>query len=244
MLVVGRQPLERDVGLPHQHPLRLVLLCDRLPRAEDVVHLGALAHVAHAVAQLAILDQPVRDVDAEAGDAAVEPVAEDLLELRANIVVPPVEIGLLRCELVQVVEPALRVVLPRGVAGEDRLPVVRDLGRPDVVLGTVGEPVVLVGGVVRHEVEPDVDPAGARAGDQRVEVVERPELGMHRAVVGDVVAPVDIRAREGRARPDRVNPEPVEVIEFRGQAWQIAHTVAVRVRKRARIDLIDEAAQG
>ena len=49
------------------------------------------------------------------------------------------------------------VVLPRAAAGEDRLPVVRDVVRPDVVLGPLREPCVLVRGVVRDEVEPDVD---------------------------------------------------------------------------------------
>ena len=69
----------------------------------DLVHLRPLAHVADAVAQLAVLDQPVRDVDTEAGDAAVEPEAEDAVELGADVRVPPVEVGLLGRELVQVV---------------------------------------------------------------------------------------------------------------------------------------------
>ena len=78
------------------------------------MHLGPVAHVPDAVAQLPVLDQPVRDVDAEAAHAAVEPEAKDLVELVAHRAVPPVEVGLLGRELVQVVLPPPAVVLPRG----------------------------------------------------------------------------------------------------------------------------------
>ena len=89
---------------------------DLLPARVDLVHLGPLALVAHAVTQLAVLDQRMRDVDPEAGDAAIEPVAEDAVELGPQVGVPPVEVGLLDRELMQVVAPAPRVVLPGAPA--------------------------------------------------------------------------------------------------------------------------------
>src|SRR6202522_4606447 len=66
--------------------------------------------------------------DADAVDAAVEPEAQDRLELGPDLRVGPVEVGLLRGEQVQV-PLAGRAVRsrdpgPRGAA-EDRLPVVR-----------------------------------------------------------------------------------------------------------------------
>ena len=78
------------------------------------MHLGPVAQVLVAVAELAILDQPVRDVDAEPAHAAVEPEAKDVVELVADVRVPPVEVGLLRRELVEVVALAIGVVLPRA----------------------------------------------------------------------------------------------------------------------------------
>ena len=54
------------------------------------------------VAQLAVLDDAVRDVDAPAGDPAVEPEAQDLVERLAHLLAPPVEVGLGRQEVVQV----------------------------------------------------------------------------------------------------------------------------------------------
>ena len=149
----------------------------------------------------------MRDVDPEAAHAAVEPVAENVVELVADRGVPPVEVGLLGRELVQVVLPPRAVELPGGLAGEDRLPVVRDPLRPDVVLGPVAEPRVPVGGVIGHEVEPDVDATRACSGDQRIEVVEGPVVGVHGPVVGHVVAPVDVRRGVHRAQPEGVDAE-------------------------------------
>ena len=48
------------------------------------------------VAQLAVLDDRVRDVDPEARHAAVEPEAQDVVELLAHLLVPPVQVGLRR----------------------------------------------------------------------------------------------------------------------------------------------------
>ena len=45
------------------------------------------------------LSDRVRDVDAEARDPAVEPEAQDPLELRRDVGVPPVEVGLLAAKL-------------------------------------------------------------------------------------------------------------------------------------------------
>jgi hypothetical protein len=43
----------------------------------------------------------VRDVDAEAVDAPVEPEPHDVLELRVDLGVPPVQVGLLGSEQVE-----------------------------------------------------------------------------------------------------------------------------------------------
>src|SRR6478672_13428999 len=120
------------------------------------------------VAQLRILDQRMRDVDTKAGDSTLEPEPEDLVELGTNFLVPPVEIRLLREEVVEVVLTALVVQRP-GAASERRLPVVRRRAvrlriAPDVpvALRRVVEPLVLVRRVVRDEVEHDADTATAR----------------------------------------------------------------------------------
>jgi hypothetical protein len=170
----------------------------------------------------------VCDVDAEPAHTSVEPEAKDAVELVADVRVPPVEVGLLRRELMKVVALPRRVVVPRGPSGEDGRPVVRDVIRPDVVLRAVGEPRVLVGGVVRDEVEPDVDVVLARLRDQRVVVGERAVVGVDPEVVGDVVAPVDVRARVDGREPKCVNAERCELVEPRTNAAE-----------RADVDLVE-----
>jgi hypothetical protein len=87
---------------------------------------------------------------------------------------------------------------------------------------------VLVRGVVRDEVEPDVDAERASLGDERVVVGKRPVVGMNVAVVGDVVAPVDVRARVNRAEPEGVDTERRKVPKMRTDAAE-----------RAEVDLVD-----
>jgi len=93
VLQVRRQLVEGDVGLAHQRRLRVVLGRDLLPASVDLVHLGTLAQVLLSVPELLVLDQPVRDVDAHSAHAAVEPEAEDAVELVPDVLVPPVEVG-------------------------------------------------------------------------------------------------------------------------------------------------------
>ena len=228
-----------------------VVLGHLAPNAvEDEVVVGRR----RVVAQLAVLHDHVRDIDAEPRDSPVEPEAQDPVELIPHVLVPPVQIGLGREEVVEVRLPGGLVELPRRAA-EARDPVV---GRRTVRLGIgpdvpvpmlrgarrtcIDEPRMLDAGVVRHEVEDDADVLRRRLGNQFVEVVHRAEVGMDVAVVGDVVAPVGVRRRERRAQPDRVDAEPLEMIEVRGDPAQVADPVAVRVGERARVDLVHDGA--
>ena len=142
------------------------------------------------VAQLRVLDDAVRNVDAKAGDAAVEPEAQDVVEGVADLGVPPVQIGLLGQEVVEVVLPGVLVERPGRGAAEAAAPVVRRRAAgprigPDVPVAAARatrgagllEPRMQVGGVVRDEVEDHLDPAGGSRGDQLVERGQTPNTG-------------------------------------------------------------------
>src|SRR2546430_13813291 len=80
------------------------------------------------VRQCRVLEQERGGVDANAGDAAVEPEAQHALVFAPDVVVLPVEVGLLGCEQVQV--PLARgAVAALGsrpcTSAEDRRPVIR-----------------------------------------------------------------------------------------------------------------------
>src|SRR5712691_8150378 len=101
---------------------------------------------------------------------------------------------------------------------------------------------MLVARVRGNEVEQDPDAPLAGFDDERVQLGERSELGVDRAVVRDVVAPVTIRRREGRVEPDSVDAEPFEVVEALSDSGEISDAVVVRVGKRARVDLAEDTA--
>ena len=214
-----------------------------------MVELGALADErkreasrrGRVVPQLRVLDHHVHRIHAEAVHASVEPEADDVLHRGHDLRVAPVEVRLLRVERVQVPAAALLVAAP-GRASEHGFPVVRRAvdGRPDVPVRVLAEPRVLDRGVRGDEVEQQLQAAVVSLSDELVEVVHRPEDGIDRGVVRDVVAEVGERRGVDRREPERVHAEIDEVVETLRDPAQVADPVAVRVLERARVDLVDD----
>ena len=75
--------------------------------------------------------------------------------------------------------------------------------------------------------------------DERVEVGKGAEERVDVLVVADVVAVVVHRRAVDRREPQHVDAEPLEVVEVRRDAGDVAHAVAVAVGERARVDLVD-----
>ena len=87
------------------------------------------------------------------------------------------------------------------------------------------------------------------AARKRSKVGERTVVGLDALVVGDVVAVVAGRGKDGH-QPERVDAEVrggdrvaiVQVVELRSQALEVADAVAVRVGKAAHEDLVEDRA--
>ena len=251
-----------QVDLADEHPV-VILVDDGPDPAQPIVDGGPVLVVAQArlvVTKFRILGDLVDDVDAEAVSAPVEPEAQDVVHRRLHFRVVPVEVGLMWRERVQVVLPGRLVERPRGAdRGEGRLPVVRRpaVGRGiaphvPVTLGAVraagrlNEPRVLVGGVVRHPVDDDLDVAMVRGGEQIVEVLKGPEDRIDVGVVRDVVAEVGHRRSVEWRKPDGGHAERriravVQVIEVLQDAGQVAHSIPVGIGETARVDLVDHS---
>ena len=188
-----------DLGLvPHRLVLGVVLEQRRHVPGD----LGPSCLVDLLVAQALVLEQAVGDVDPEAVDAAVEPEPQHVLEHRAHLGVAPVQVGLGAVEDVEVPLSPSSTRSP-GDPAEDRAPVVRRLlaaaalAGPEHVALPLGaarlggqrllEPLVLVGGVVGHQVDDDLEPQGVGLLQQRVGVGEAAEQRVDVDVVGHVV---------------------------------------------------------
>ena len=125
--------LEPD--LTDEDSLAGVRACESAPGAIDVVQLASVREgmrrwsaVGVEVWQSPVFEEQRGRVDSHPRHATVEPEAQDVLVLSADVVVLPVEVGLLGREEMQIplIRRAVFVVRPRpGAAAEDGQPVVR-----------------------------------------------------------------------------------------------------------------------
>lgn len=193
----------------------------------------------------------VDDVHTEPVDPAPKPEPDDLVDVFPNFGILPIQVRLLLREQVQIVLPDLVVPLP-GTAPERRAPVVRHLSRrrcilPDVEVpvrpGIRGdgplEPLVLIGGVVDHQIEHDADIESMRFGHQLIEILQRPELRLYLFVVRYVVAVVDVRRLIDRVEPDRIDAELGDIGQLLLHPTDVANAVGVGILETPRVDLID-----
>ncbi len=244
-------------GLDDGHPVSRVRVEQPAPTAVDLVDGWLIPRrvrlVRLQVGQAVSLHQPVRDVDTEAVDAAVQPPPQDGLELVTDLGIAPVEVGLRRVEQVQV---PLAVGHARpGRAAEERLPVVGWL-RPvpaesgeEVVAGAFVaarcgsqrglEPRVGRGGVVGHDVDHHSQTERARVRHQAVEVRERPEQRLDSSVVRHVVPVICLRRRIERRHPQRVDAELGQVRQPGPDAGEVPHAVTVTIGEAADVHLVD-----
>ena len=141
------------------------------------------------------------DILAEAVHPHVQPKAEDFLHLLADEGIIHVEVGLLHGEEVEVILPTHFIECPR-LALKIAVPVVGELpiftgAPPNVVVG-VGfdalaallKPVMLVAGVVHHQVHHQFHPPLMAALQHFLEGLHAAELGVDVHIIGDVVAAV------------------------------------------------------
>ena len=193
-------------------------------------------------------------VETEPVDAEPEPETDDSEHRIDDLGVVVVQVGLVMEEAMPVV---LLTFLVKGPVG--RLDVEEDhphLAEAVVVVGPhvpvglrvvarrprLGEPRVLVAGVVHDEVRDDPDPPAMRVVHDRDEVVDAAELGRDRQEVADVVAAVVQRRRVERQEPDAVDAEPLQVVELLPQALEISDPVRVRVVEAPRQQLVEDGA--
>lgn len=99
---------------------------------------------------------------------------------------------------------------------------------------------MLIRGVIWYQVEHDADAVPMSLRNQPVEARQRSEVGMHVAVVTDIVTPIPQWRRIDGAQPDRIDAEPRQIVEVRDDAIEVADAVTIRIRETARIDLVED----
>jgi hypothetical protein len=105
----------------------------------------------------------------------------------------------------------------------------------------LAEPRVLDRRVRWHQVHQHGQSAGVRLEDERIHIRQGPEDRVDPGVVRHVISEVGKRRRVDRRHPQRVDPEPDQVIEPVDDPAEIAYPVTVRILERARVDLVDDS---
>ena len=173
---------------------------------------------------------------------------------RAHRRLAPVEVRLRLQERVQIVLRGLGVPLP-DAAAENADPVVgrRAVGpgvAPEVPVAArvaaararLAKPRMLRRRMVADPIEDHAQVALVRFLEQSIEGCEGAEPRLDVAVVADVVTELLERRRITGREPDRVDAEPFQIVEPRGDSGQIAQAVVVRVEKRRHEQLVDRPA--
>lgn len=130
------------------------------------------------------------------------------------------------------------------------VPLLVKLGRPPdipvailVVLGAsrLLEPLMLIAGVVDHQIHQRLHPPFVAALDEALDVLDRAVLVRDAVVVRDVIAHVDLGRLVDRTQPDDVDTQLLDVVQLGDDAGKVADAVIVGVLERGRIDLVDGA---
>ena len=202
------------------------------------------------VRQSILLGDKGDDVLSEAVHPQLQPEPQNLLYLLPHQRVIHVQIRLLHGEQVEIILLPQLVPLP-CFALEHAVPIVGQIAvglllAPDVVIGVGGdaaagllEPLVLVTGVVHHQIHNDLHAPGVSALQHLLEPLHAAELRRNIPVIGDIIPAVRARRRIQRREPDAVHPKALDVVQLFVHALQVAHTVAVAILEAARPDLIE-----
>ena len=85
-------------------------------------------------------------------------------------------------------------------------------------------------------------PRACACREQPIEILESAKDRVNPTVVGNVITKVGHRGRINGRNPNRVDAEPMEIVQAQLDARKIADAVAVAVLERTGIDLVNDAA--
>src|SRR5579871_4575415 len=89
-------------------------------------------------------------------------------------------------------------------------------------------------------IEDHLETERVHAGHEPIEILVRPEAGVYRPVVADVVAEIPHGRGKERRDPNAIDAKARDIIQLLGNAREIADAVAVAVPETARVDVVDD----
>lgn len=98
---------------------------------------------------------------------------------------------------------------------------------------------MLITGVIDDQVHHVLHPPGMQTGNQCIMILHRAVRPMDVAVIGDIVAHVDLWGGENRGQPDHVDAERLNVREPGSDTGDVPSTGAGGVEVGGWVDLVD-----
>ena len=190
------------------------------------------------------------DVLPESVHAQIQPEFQDLLYFLTDQRVVHVQVRLLDGEQMEIVFPTGLVPGP-GLSLKVGVPVVgeravRFCRSPDVVirigidaLPALPEPLMLITGVIDHEIHDDLHVPCVGTVQNFLEGVHATIFPGDVHVIGDVITHVGVGGRVQGRKPDAVASQGFDIIQFFQHSVKIPDTVPVSVFKTAGPDLIE-----
>src|SRR5450432_3704137 len=93
--------------------------------------------------------------------------------------------------------------------------------------------------MVQDQFGDDAQSARMRFAEEVLEITESTVGGMDVGIVGNVVAVIAPRGRAEGQDPDRRDSKVLEVIQFLGEAGEIAHTVTGTIEEGTYVDFVN-----
>ena len=94
--------------------------------------------------------------------------------------------------------------------------------------------------MIDHQFGNDAQIARMRGVQERAEIIERAEIRIDVAIIGDVVAVIALGRRIERQQPDGGDPQLLKIVQLSHQTAEVTHPIAVAVAKSLDVQLVDD----
>ena len=201
-----------------------------------------------------ILFQICDGVQPESGDPPIQPPVGHPINFFPQSRVLPIQVRLLFRKKMQIVEILLAGKLLPGAAPEQGSPVIGRLTVPAFlqikiasvwakrILDGLLKPFVLIGTVIDHQIQNQIHSSFFHLRDQLIKILQGAKTRIHAVIIGDIVSVVHHGGRIHRGQPEQIHAEPLQIVQFLQDAWQITDSVSVAVIETFGINLISHKA--
>ena len=226
--IVFRNGLEALPDLRHQVGIRVQLFCRVRDEFQDFhIFLGVTGNVF------------LRCIQTEAGNAPLHPKAHDVPDFRPQLRAVQIQVGHLRPEaslivplfpgqgVVSGVWGILRKVVKVYIGADGGVRLLPRLQTLQISLRFL-EPGVHGGGVVEHQVENHRNAPLLAGSHEIVKILQRAKLGVDAIIVHDIILMVSGGRMDG-GQPDAAHTQLLQIVQLRGDAVQVTHSVPVGI---------------